>query len=77
VVGTEVTIKTGRPRSAVWKWITTYFMGVMDRLPSAHPPFTKAKATRLRRQWLAAAKQRTSLMIAPAVLDVVGRKPDR
>jgi SAM-dependent methyltransferase len=75
VAPTEVTIKTGRPGSAVWKWITTYFMGVMDRLPKAHGPFTKPKAARLRRQWRAAAKTRTSLLIAPAVLDVVGRKP--
>ena len=67
------TIKTGRPGSAVWRWLSTYFLGVMPRY-ALLPPFTRGKAARLRRAWLAAARDRTSLMIAPAVLDVVGRK---
>lgn len=70
----EVTIKTGRPGSPVWNWLTTYFMGVMDRY-AAFAPFTPAQARHLRRYWLAASKSRTSRLIAPALLDVVGRKP--
>jgi SAM-dependent methyltransferase len=76
VVDTAATIKTGRPGSPVWNWLTDYFMGVMDRYARL-PPFSPAQADRLRRQWRAAARQRVSLVIAPAVLDVVGRKPRR
>jgi SAM-dependent methyltransferase len=76
VVDTETTIKVGRPRDAAWQWLSTYFLGVMDRY-AEHPPFTKAQARRLRRQWRAAAEDKTSRMIAPAVVDVVGRKPRR
>jgi len=76
VVEIVPTIKVGRPGSPVWRWLSAYFLGVMDRYADC-PPFTKAKAARLRRRWLAAAREKTSLMIAPAVLDVVGRKPRR
>jgi len=70
----EITIKTGGPQSAVWNWLTTYFMGVMDRY--AHfPPFTPEQATHLRRYWQKASRSPTSRLIAPALLDVVGRKP--
>ncbi|HET6201901.1 MAG TPA: class I SAM-dependent methyltransferase [Planctomycetota bacterium] len=74
VVEVVPTIRVGRPGSPVWEWITTYFLGVMDRL-AGFPPFTREKALRLRRRWLSAGRDRTSLLIAPAVLDVVGRKP--
>lgn len=70
------TIRTGGPRSPVWRWITEYFFGVFDRYAKI-PPFSAAKATRLRRRWRAAERDPASLMIAPAVLDVVGRKPRR
>jgi SAM-dependent methyltransferase len=70
----EVTIKSGHPGSAVWKWLTTYTLGVLDRY-AQFPPFTRADARRLRRQWLAAQRQKSSLLIGPALLDVVGRKP--
>jgi SAM-dependent methyltransferase len=73
-IGIEATIKTGRPGSAVWDWLTTYFMGVMDRYASFRP-FSRAQASALRRHWRRAARQRTSLLIAPALLDVVARKP--
>jgi SAM-dependent methyltransferase len=76
VVDTVVTIKIGRPGSPVWNWLTTYFMGMMDRYARL-PPFSRAQAAGVRRQWNASARQRTSLLIAPAVLDVVGRKPRR
>ena len=72
-VDTNVTIKTGTPGSPVWRWLTTYFMGVMDQL-GTFPPFTAPAAARLRRQWKAAERHRTSLLISPAVLDIVGRK---
>jgi SAM-dependent methyltransferase len=72
VSDTQVTIKTGRPGSEVWRWLTTYFMGVMDAL-TAFPPFSPRSAARLRRHWMAAGRRPTSLLISPAVLDVVGQ----
>lgn len=76
VVETVPSIKTGGPSTPVWKWLSSYFISVADRY-AAIPPFTKEKVARLHRWWLAAGRDRTSLMIAPAVLDVVGRKPLR
>lgn len=73
VIDITPTVKSGRPGSPVWNWISSYFFGVMDRL-GEFPPFTPAGATRLRRDWIGAAKKKTSLLIAPAVVDVVGRK---
>ena len=70
------TIRTGGPRSPVWRWITKYFFGVFDRYAKI-PPFSPAQATTLRRRWRAAERDPASLLIAPAVLDVVGRKPRR
>ena len=71
-VDTHVTIKTGRPGSAVWRWLTTYFMGVIDEM-AAFRPFSRESARRLRRHWMAAGRRSTSLLISPAVLDVVGQ----
>lgn len=70
----EATVMTGHPGSAVWKWLTTYFTSVMRRYARL-PPFTPAAAARLERAWRRAGRQRASLLVAPAVLDVVGRKP--
>jgi SAM-dependent methyltransferase len=70
------TIKIARPGDAAWNWMTGYFFGVMHRYAGAKP-FSRRKAASLRRQWNAAARDATSLMVAPAVLDVVGRKPRR
>ena len=67
------TIKTGRPGSAVWRWLTTYFMTMMSRY-AQFAPFDASEAARVRRHWTRASRDRTSLLIAPAVLDVVGRK---
>ena len=67
------TTKVGRPGTAEWKWLTTYFLGVLPRY-AAFRPFTPAQAQSLRRHWLACAKRQTSLLISPTVLDVVGRK---
>jgi SAM-dependent methyltransferase len=74
VVDTTATLKVGGPGSAVWNWLSTYFLGIMGRL-AEHPPLTRRSAARLRRTWVAAARGRSALLIAPAVLDVVGRKP--
>jgi SAM-dependent methyltransferase len=74
VVEVVPTIMTGRPGSAVWDWVSTYFLGVMNRYAGS-APFTKASAAALRRRWHRAAREKTSLIIAPTVLDVVGRKP--
>ena len=76
VVSVEPEIKFGHPGSAVWEWLTAYFLGVMDRYGRI-PPFTPGSAARLRRAWTAAAREKTSLLIAPAVLSVVARKPRR
>lgn len=67
------TTKVGRPGNAEWKWLTTYFLGVLPRY-AAFRPFTPEQAASLRRHWLACAKRRTSLLISPTVLDVVGVK---
>jgi len=67
------TIKVGGPRSHVWKWLTGYFLGILDRYAQQRPLDASA-ARRIRRAWLEAARDRSALMIAPAVVDVVGRK---
>ena len=64
------------PRTSSWIVAARSSTRVMDRYAD-FPPFTRAEAARLRRRWLSAGRQRTSLLIAPAVLDVVGRKPRR
>ena len=69
VIDVTPTIKTGGPGSDVWHWLTSYFFGVMDRLAKIRP-FTPAQARRLTEHW----EKRAKLLIAPAVLDVVGRK---
>jgi SAM-dependent methyltransferase len=73
-VETTPTIKVGRPGSAVWGWLWSYYESVADRYARA-PPFTSAKAAALRRSWRAAADDEAALVIAPTLLDVVGRKP--
>jgi SAM-dependent methyltransferase len=67
------TTRVGRPGSPAWKWMTEYFLGVMDRYGEL-PPFTPAGARSLRKKWLAAQKHATSFVVGPTVLDVVGRK---
>jgi SAM-dependent methyltransferase len=71
-----ITIKVGAPGSPVWKWLTAYFLGVLDRY-AKFPPFTRRDAAAIRRHWLAAGRLRTSKLIGPAVVDVLGRKPTR
>jgi SAM-dependent methyltransferase len=73
VVDVTPSIKSGHPGSAVWTWLSTYFLGVLPRL-GHYPPLTPAAAARLGRHWRAAARKETSLLIGPAVIDVVGRR---
>ena len=68
------TIKSGHPGSDVWSWVSTYFFGIQDRL-AVIPPLTPDPAERLFTGWKDAEADPTSLIIAPALLDVVGRKP--
>jgi SAM-dependent methyltransferase len=70
------TVMVGHPRSAVWNWLTAYFTSVMPRLAN-YPPFDARKARSLLRRWREAEAERSSLLIAPAVLDVVARRPSR
>lgn len=74
IVDVTPTIKSGPAGSAVWNWVTSYFMGVMPQLGKFRP-FDAAQAEHLRREWLAAGRRRTSWLIAPTLVDVVGRKP--
>lgn len=69
----EQTTKDGHPGSPTWNWVTNYVASVLPRLEHS-PAFTRAKAARLKRQWMEAGRDRSSLLIAPCVLDVVGRK---
>jgi SAM-dependent methyltransferase len=73
VIDITPTIKTGHPGSAVWNWLSTYFLGVMDQLGRLRP-LTPTSATRLSRQWIANARKPTSLLVGPALIDVVGRR---
>jgi SAM-dependent methyltransferase len=76
VTSIEQTTKDGHPGSPTWNWVTNYVMSVLPRLEHS-PAFTRAKAARLTRQWRVAGRNPASLLIAPCVLDVVGRKPRR
>jgi hypothetical protein len=73
VTSVEQTTKDGHPGSATWNWVTSYVMSVLPRLDDS-PAFTRAAAARLKRDWLRATRHRSSLLIAPCVLDVVGQK---
>jgi SAM-dependent methyltransferase len=73
VVDITPTTKFGRPGNAEWTWMTTYFLGMLPRY-AALRPFTPTQAASLRRHWLACAARKTSLLVSPTVLDVVGRK---
>jgi SAM-dependent methyltransferase len=73
VVDITATTKTGQPGSDVWQWLSTYFLGVLDEY-AAFAPFTPEAARRVARDWHDAAARQTSLLIAPTVLDLLGRK---
>ena len=67
------TVKWGNPGSPVWNWLTTYFLGVLDEY-TRFPPLTREAAHRIHDQWHDATRHPASLLIAPTLLDVVGRK---
>jgi SAM-dependent methyltransferase len=71
------TVRSGHPGSPVWNWLSAYFVGgVIDRLVGL-AGFTAADARQLKRDWIAASKEPASLLIGPALIDVIGRKPRR
>jgi ubiquinone/menaquinone biosynthesis C-methylase UbiE len=73
LVELKATIKQGHPGSVEWNWLSDFFLGVLDQY-SKLKPFSKAKANALRASWESARKNKSSLLIAPTVLDVVGKK---
>ena len=70
------TVKTGHPGSPVWRWLSAYFLGVMDQL-GGRAGFQPADAARLARAWRDAGESPASFLIGPTVVDVVGRRPGR
>jgi SAM-dependent methyltransferase len=76
VTSIEQTTKAGHPGSPTWNWVSNWVWSVLHRLERS-PALPPRKAARLRRQWLAAARNPASLLIAPCVVDVVGRKQKR
>lgn len=68
------TVMTGHPGSDVWNWLTDYYLPILPRYAVTRT-FDRSAAATLRRQWLGAARDPRSVMIAPAVLDVVARRP--
>lgn len=84
VTGIEQTTKDGHPGSPTWNWVTNYMVSVAERLVAADrkvrrstASFSRARAARLKREWLAAGENPASLLIAPCVLDITARKPAR
>ena len=74
LVDVAPTVKSGHPGSPVWSWLSAYFLdGVIDRLAGL-AAFTRADARQLTRDWRAASREPQSLLIGPALIDVVGRK---
>jgi SAM-dependent methyltransferase len=65
--------KSGHPGSLVWTWLSTYFLGVLDRYATLGPLSADA-ARRIATAWEAAARMPAALLIGPTVLDVVGRR---
>ncbi len=68
------TVMTGHPGSDVWNWLSDYYLPILPRY-AGRAKFDRAAAAALRRHWRSAARDPRSVMIAPAVLDVVGRRP--
>lgn len=72
VIDITPAVKSGHPGSPTWNWLSSYFLGgVIDRLVGL-ADFTAADARQLTRDWLAASKQPASLLMGPALIDVVG-----
>jgi len=74
VVDITPAVKSGHPGSPVWNWLSAYFVGgVIDRLVGL-AGFTAADARQLKREWVTASKQPASLLMGPALIDVVGKR---
>jgi len=74
VVDITPTVLSGHPGSPVWNWLSAYFLGGMiDRLVEL-AGFTAADARQLTRDWVAASKEPASLLMGPALIDVVGKR---
>jgi SAM-dependent methyltransferase len=74
VTDITATVKSGHPGSPVWNWLSAYFLGgVIDRLVGL-AGFSGADARQLTRDWIAASTQPASLLMGPALIDVVGRR---
>ena len=74
VVDITPTVKSGHPGSPVWNWLSAYFLGgVIDRLVGL-AGFTAADARQLKRDWVAASQEPASLLMGPALIDVVGKR---
>jgi SAM-dependent methyltransferase len=73
VVDVTPTHMSGPPGSQVWEWLFRYFGSVRERIGHT-PPMDLAKAGRLWNLWCAAAADRRAFVIAPTMVDVVGRK---
>ena len=67
------TLMSGASGSPVWEWLFRYFGSVRERIGST-PPMDAAKAAGLWHAWCAAAADRHAFVVAPTVVDVVGRK---
>ena len=76
MVDVTPTVRSGHPGSPVWNWLSAYFLDIMPRLVGLGG-FTAADARQLTRDWHAASREPTSLLIGPALIDVVGRKVRR
>jgi SAM-dependent methyltransferase len=73
VIDVTPTIRHGHPGSPTWEWLSRFFL---EKLPEYGqvPPLTPDHATELEVAWRAAAEDPSHLVIAPALLDVAGRK---
>ena len=73
VVDVTPTHMSGPPGSPVWEWLFSYFGSVRERIGHTRP-MDPGKATRLWDAWCAAATDRHAFVVAPTMVDVIGRK---
>lgn len=73
VVDVTPTHMSGSPGSPVWEWLFRYFDSVRERLGHL-PPMDPGRAARLWDFWRAAAADPRAFVVAPLMVDVVGRK---
>lgn len=73
LVDLEPHVKTGHPGSAVWNWLASYYLGILDTYATLGP-LSPAAAERIRAAWEEAERNPNSVLIGPTVIDVVGRR---